>query len=55
MEAFYNVFYVSLLKKYVRNGDNVTSEPPSELREILTIEGRPVRIVGQRVKVDGHK
>ncbi|CAA7041521.1 unnamed protein product [Microthlaspi erraticum] len=53
--AFHPVFHVSLLRRRVTNGDNVVSEPPPDLQENLTVEGRPVRIVGRRVKSVGRK
>ncbi|KAL1219272.1 hypothetical protein V5N11_028894 [Cardamine amara subsp. amara] len=55
MVAFHKVFHVSMLRKCISNGENVTTEPPSDLREDLTVEGRPVRIVGRRVKAVGRK
>lgn len=55
MDAFHKVFHVSMLRKYITDRDNVMSEPPPDLRENLTIEGRPVRIVGRKVKADQRK
>lgn len=53
--AFHPVFHVSLLRRCVKNGENVVSEPPPDLQENLTVEGRPVRIVARRVKAVGRK
>ncbi|CAA7042786.1 unnamed protein product [Microthlaspi erraticum] len=38
--AFHTVFHVSLLRRRVTNGENVVSEPPLDLQENLTVEGR---------------
>ncbi|CAA7043816.1 unnamed protein product [Microthlaspi erraticum] len=53
--AFHPVFHVSLMKRCVTNGENVVAEPPSDLQDNLTVEGRPVRIIGRRVKAIGRK
>lgn len=55
MKAFHKVYHVSLVKKCIRDNDNVMTEPPSDLRENLTIEGRPVRIMDRKVKPERRK
>ncbi|KAF8049525.1 hypothetical protein N665_2189s0005 [Sinapis alba] len=55
MGQFHNVFHVSMLRKCISDRDNVVVEPPSDLRSNLTVEGRPVRIIGRKSKPEGRK
>ncbi|XP_039126831.1 uncharacterized protein LOC120262973 [Dioscorea cayenensis subsp. rotundata] len=51
LKKIHNVFHVSLLKKYVPDPSHALETPPVELREDLTFEVRPVRILDRLEKV----
>ena len=45
LDGVHNVFHVSMLRKYVKDPDEVIALEPLEVRPNLTSEERPVRIV----------
>ncbi|XP_010463369.1 PREDICTED: uncharacterized protein LOC104744041 [Camelina sativa] len=55
MAAFHKVFHVSMLRKCITHRENVTSEPPPDLQENLTIIGIPVRIIGRKLRTNQKK
>ena len=50
MERIHDVFYVSMLKKYISNLFHVLEAPSMELNEDLSFEVQPVGIVDQKLK-----
>ncbi|XP_031281179.1 uncharacterized protein LOC116139638 [Pistacia vera] len=50
MERVHNVFYVSLLHKYVSDPSHVLQMEEVELQDILAYEERPVQILDRTVK-----
>ena len=50
LERNYDIFHVSLLRKYISNPSHVLKAPPIELEEDLIFEIQPVGIVDQRMK-----
>ena len=50
MEHIHAIFHVSMLRKYISDPSHVLEAPPIELREDLSFEVQPVRIVDQRKK-----
>ena len=50
LERIHNVFYVSILKKYISDPSHILEAPPVELREDLSFEVQPVGIMDQRMK-----
>lgn len=55
MVQFHNVFHVSMVRKCKSGRDTAVSEPPSDLRENLTVEGRPVQTIDVNFKPNGSK
>ncbi|XP_056159705.1 uncharacterized protein LOC130135188 [Syzygium oleosum] len=51
LSGIHNVFHVSLLRKYVTNPEHVLDFTPLRLRENLTYEERPIRIVDKTEQV----
>ena len=47
----HNVFYISMLWKYVTNPNHVVEFKPLQLREDLSYEERPVRIIDRKDQV----
>ncbi|XP_019090140.1 PREDICTED: uncharacterized protein LOC109128382 [Camelina sativa] len=54
MAAFHPVFHLSMLWKCITGRENVISEPPPDLQLNMTIIGRPVRIIGTKMR-GSHK
>ena len=50
MEQIHDVFYVSILRKYISDPSHVLEAPLVELKEDLSFKVQPVRIVDQRMK-----
>ena len=50
LSQIHNVFYVSMLKKYIPNPSHILEAPPIELEEDLFFEVQPVAIVDQKIK-----
>ena len=50
LSQIHNVFYVSMLQKYIPNPSHVLETPPIELQEDLFFEVQPVAIVDQEMK-----
>ena len=50
LSHIYNVFHVSMLKKYVPNLSHILEIPPIELEEDLSFEVQPVAIIDQGMK-----
>ena len=46
----YNVFHVSMLRKYISNPSHILEAPPFELNEDLTFEMQSIGIVDQGIK-----
>nr|CAD1823553.1 unnamed protein product [Ananas comosus var. bracteatus] len=46
----HNVFHVSVLRKYIHDSAHVLNATPLELREDLSFEEQPVRILAREVK-----
>ena len=46
----YDVFHVSILRKYIFDPSHVLEAPPVELKEDLTFEMEPVGIIDQKLK-----
>ncbi|XP_019088621.1 PREDICTED: uncharacterized protein LOC109127714 [Camelina sativa] len=55
MDAFHKFFPVSLLRKCITHRENIISESPPDLQENMTIVGRPVRIVDQKIWTNQKK
>ncbi|XP_056158384.1 uncharacterized protein LOC130134750 [Syzygium oleosum] len=51
LSGVHNVLYVSLLRKYVPNPEHVLDFTPLRLRENLTYEDQPIRIVDRKDRV----
>ena len=50
LSRIHNVFHVSMLRKYVSNPTHVLDYEPLKLRDNLTYEGSPIRIVDREEK-----
>ena len=50
LERIHDVFYVSMLKKYISNPSHVLETPTVELKEDLSFEVQPVGIIDQKLK-----
>ena len=50
LSRIHNVFYVSMLEKYVPDPSHILEAPPIELEEDLSFEVQPVVIVDQELK-----
>ncbi|XP_010507075.1 PREDICTED: uncharacterized protein LOC104783644 [Camelina sativa] len=50
MAAFHPVFHVSMLGKCITGQENVIPESPPDLQVKMTIIGRPVRIIGTKMR-----
>ena len=50
LAGVHNVFHVSMLRKYVPDRNHVVAHEPLQLREDLTYEEQPVRIVDKKVQ-----
>ena len=46
----YNVFHVSMLRKYISDPSHILKAPPIELKEDLSFEIQPVAIVDQEME-----
>ena len=46
----HNVFYISMLRKYISNPSHVLETPEIELRDDLSYEEQPVQILGREEK-----
>ena len=50
LSRIHNVFHVSMLRKYVSDPTHVLDYEPLKLRDNLTYEGSPIRIVDREEK-----
>ncbi|XP_010484719.1 PREDICTED: uncharacterized protein LOC104762992 [Camelina sativa] len=50
LDAFHKVFHVSQLRNCLSEEDEVVEDVPRELRENLTVEATPIRIIDQMEK-----
>ena len=50
LERIYDVFHISMLRKYISNPSHVLKAPPVELNEDLSFEVQPVGIYDQKLK-----
>ena len=48
LERIYDVFHVSMLRKYISDPSHVLKTPPVELRKDLSFEVQPVGILNHR-------
>ena len=48
LSSVHNVFYVSMLKKYVRDSSHVLQHEPLEIREDATYVEKPVSIINTK-------
>ena len=45
LARIHDIFYISMLRKYMKDSSHVLRDQPVELKEDLTYEERPVQIV----------
>ncbi|KAL1188198.1 hypothetical protein V5N11_003227 [Cardamine amara subsp. amara] len=50
LDAYHKVFHVSQLRKFLSDQDDVVKDVPSELKENLTVEAKPIRIMDRMEK-----
>ena len=50
LSRIYNVFHLSMLKKYVPDPSHILETPPIDLEEDLSFEVQPVAIIDQEIK-----
>ena len=50
LSRIHNVFYVSMLRKYISDPSHVLEAPPIELEEDLSFEVQPIAIMDQEMK-----
>ena len=50
LSQIYNVFHVSILRKYILDPSHVLETPPIELKKDLSFEVQPVAIMDQEMK-----
>ena len=50
LSRVYNVFYISILRKYIPDPSQVLETPEIELRDDLSYEEQPVQILGREEK-----
>ena len=50
LSRIHNVFYISILRKYIPDPSHVLEAPPIELKEDLSFEVQPLAIVDQEMK-----
>ena len=55
LSGVHNVFHVSMLRKYVPNRNHVVAYEPLQLREDITYEEQPVRIVDRKEQELRHR
>ena len=55
MASVYNVFHVSMLKKYVSNKSHILEQEPIEIHEDLSFKEKPVRILDHKTKTLRNK
>ena len=48
LDRIHDVFYVSMLRKYIPDPSHVLTEQPVEIQENLTYEEEPVQILDRR-------
>ena len=55
LDSIHDVFYVSMLRKYILDPSHVLTEQPVEIQENLTYEEEPVQILDRREQVLRNK
>ena len=55
MASVYNVFHVSMLKKYVSNKSHILEQEPIEIHDDLSFEDKPVQILDYKIKTQRNK
>ena len=50
LERIHDVFHVFMLRKYIFDPSHVLKSPTVELKEDLSFEVRPVKIIDQKLK-----
>ena len=55
LASVHNVFHVSMLKKYISDPSHILSQEPIEVREDLSYEEKPIKIMDRREKILRNK
>ena len=51
LSKIHNVFHVSMLRKYISDPSHILEQQPIQLREDLTYEEEPIRIIDRKEQV----